>query len=166
MYTVPSIVPVNTIFRCELECPTIFTSVTLTHRAHIVHLKHSCFGHKSVIKIYEQHSAVQNELINRSFMILSWKHCLCNWLSGVVIGWTDVSSRTSHCWDHVLARAVLIDWCLHCYVWWSFLVHPWCYVWCDGTIQLGSLYPHCRFSDWWTDGSLLVVLGYSLSVVV
>ena len=90
----------------------------------------------------------------------------CNWLLGVVIGWTDVSSRTGHSWDHVLARAVLIDWCLHCCVWWSFLVRPWCYVWCDGTIWLGSLYPHCRFSDWWTDGSLLVVLGYSLSVVV
>ena len=53
----------------------------------------------------------------------------CNWLSGVIIGWTNVSSETGHCWDHVLARAVLIDWCLHCCVWWSFLVHPWCYVW-------------------------------------
>ena len=46
---------------------------------------------------------------------------LCNQLSGVVIGWTDVSSRTGHCWDHVWARAVLIDWCLCCCVWWSFL---------------------------------------------
>ena len=69
----------------------------------------------------------------------------CNRLSGVVIGWTDISSGTSHCWDHVLACAVLIDWCLRCCVWWSFLVHPWCYVWYDGTIWLGSSYPHCRF---------------------
>ena len=75
LYTVPFIVPVNTIFRCELKCPTIFTSVTLTRHAHIVHLKHSCFGHKSVIRIYEQRSAVQNELVNRSSMILSRKCC-------------------------------------------------------------------------------------------
>ena len=40
----------------------------------------------------------------------------CNQLSGVVIGWTDVSSGTGHCWDHVLTRAVLIDWCLCCCV--------------------------------------------------
>ena len=75
LYTVPSIVPVNTIFRCELKCPTIFTSVTLTHRARVMHLKHSCFGHKSVIRIYELCLAVQNELVNRSSMILSRKHC-------------------------------------------------------------------------------------------
>ena len=69
----------------------------------------------------------------------------CNRLLGVVIGWTNISSGTGHHWDHVLTRAVLIDWCLHCCVWWSFLVCPWCYVWHDGTIRLGSLYPHCRF---------------------
>ena len=58
LYTVPSIVPVNPIFRCELECPTIFTNVTLTRHARVVHLKHSCFRHKSVIRIYEWCSAV------------------------------------------------------------------------------------------------------------
>ena len=71
LYTVPSIVPINTIFRCELECPTIFTSVTLTHCAHIMHPKHSCFEHKLVIRIYEWCLAVQNKLVNRSSMILS-----------------------------------------------------------------------------------------------
>ena len=75
LYTVPSIVPINTIFRCKLECPTIFTSVTLTHCAHIMHPKHSCFEHKLVIRIYEWCLAVQNKLVNRSSMILSWKHC-------------------------------------------------------------------------------------------
>ena len=34
---------------------------------------------------------------------------VCNRPLGVVIGWTDVSSGTGHCWDHVLACSCCTD---------------------------------------------------------
>ena len=37
------------------------------------------------------------------------KKFLCNRQVGVVIGWTAVSSGTSHCWDHVLMRSCCAD---------------------------------------------------------
>ena len=41
----------------------------------------------------------------------------CNWLLGVVVDWTDVSSGTGHWWDHKWYCADgLINWCLRCCV--------------------------------------------------
>ena len=91
---------------------------------------------------------------------LDTMHASCNWLSGVVGGWTDVSSGTGH-WLGSCVGLLMLYWLIDVSVmaWWSFLVRPWCYT----DVMVRSYWVACIpivgfwLMDWWLAPSCIRV---------